>query len=127
MKGSIYLKKTELETELKKRFFDVITKALTEQGEEILQIDKATFCIPTLDANGDEAWVRVKVDIPHGQRGGDAFDGYAEKENFLLEMRMKAEKNARIAEEKARKIERDKKRREQLKEQREKAKAEKGE
>lgn len=127
MKGSIYLKKTELETELKKRFFDVITKALTEQGEEILQIDKATFCIPTLDAEGDEAWVRVKVDIPHGQRGGDAFDGYAEKENFLLEMRMKAEKNARIAEEKARKIERDKKRREQLKEQREKAKAEKGE
>ena len=127
MKGSIYLKKTELETELKKRFFDVITKALTEQGEEILQIDKATFCIPTLDANGDEAWVRVKVDIPHGQRGGDAFDGYAEKENFLLEMRMKAEKNARIAEEKARKIERDKKQREQLKEQREKAKAEKGE
>ena len=127
MKGSIYLKKTELETELKKRFFDVITKALTEQGEEILQIDKATFCVPTLDANGEEAWVRVKVDIPHGQRGGDAFDGYAEKENFLLEMRMKAEKNARIAEEKARKIERDKKRREQLKEQREKAKAEKGE
>lgn len=127
MKGSIYLKKTELETELKKRFFDVITKALTEQGEEILQIDKATFCIPTLDADGNEAWVRVKVDIPHGQRGGDAFDGYAEKENFLLEMRMKAEKNARIAEEKARKIERDKKRREQLKEQREKAKAEKGE
>lgn len=127
MKGSIYLKKTELETELKKRFFDVITKALTEQGEEILQIDKATFCIPTLDAEGNEAWVRVKVDIPHGQRGGDAFDGYAEKENFLLEMRMKAEKNARIAEEKARKIERDKKRREQLKEQREKAKAEKGE
>ena len=127
MKGSIYLKKTELETELKKRFFDVITKALTEQGEEILQIDKATFCIPTLDAEGDEAWIRVKVDIPHGQRGGDAFDGYAEKENFLLEMRMKAEKNARIAEEKARKIERDKKRREQLKEQREKAKAEKGE
>ena len=127
MKGSIYLKKTELETELKKRFFDVITKALTEQGEEILQIDKATFCVPTLDANGEEAWVRVKVDIPHGQRGGDAFDGYAEKENFLLEMRMKAEKNARIAEEKARKIERDKKRREQLKEQREKAKVEKGE
>lgn len=127
MKGSIYLKKTELETELKKRFFDVITKALTEQGEEVLQIDKATFCIPTLDAEGNEAWVRVKVDIPHGQRGGDAFDGYAEKENFLLEMRMKAEKNARIAEEKARKIERDKKRREQLKEQREKAKAEKGE
>ena len=127
MKGSIYLKKTELETELKKRFFDVITKALTEQGEEILQIDKATFRIPTLDAEGEEAWVRVKVDIPHGQRGGDAFDGYAEKENFLLEMRMKAEKNARIAEEKARKIERDKKRREQLKEQREKAKAEKGE
>ena len=127
MKGSIYLKKTELETELKKRFFDVITKALIEQGEEVLQIDKATFCIPTLDAEGDEAWVRVKVDVPHGQRGGDAFDGYAEKENFLLEMRMKAEKNARIAEEKARKIERDKKRREQLKEQREKAKAEKGE
>ena len=127
MKGSIYLKKTELETELKKRFFDVITKVLTEQGEEVLQIDKATFCIPTLDAEGGEAWVRVKVDIPHGQRGGDAFDGYAEKENFLLEMRMKAEKNARIAKEKAQKIERDKKRREQLKEQREKAKAEKGE
>ena len=127
MKGSIYLKKTELETELKKRFFDVITKTLTEQGEEILQIDKATFCIPTLDAEGEEAWVRVKVDIPHGQRGGDAFDGYAEKENFLLEMRMKAEKDARIAEEKAQKIERDKKRREQLKEQRKKAKAEKGE
>lgn len=121
------MKKTELETELKKRFFDVITKALTEQGEEVLQIDKATFCIPTLDAESNEAWVRVKVDIPHGQRGGDAFDGYAEKENFLIEMRMKAEKNARIAEEKARKIERDKKRREQLKEQREKAKAEKGE
>lgn len=121
------MKKSEIEMELKKRFFDVITKALTEQGEEVLQIDKATFCIPTLDVNGEEAWVRVKVDAPHGQRGGDAFDGYAENENFLLEMRMKAEKDARIAEEKAQKIERDKKRREQLKEQRKKAKAEKGE
>ena len=127
MKGSIYLKKSEIEMEMKKRFFDVITKALTEQGEEVLQIDKATFCIPTLDVNGEEAWVRVKIDAPHGQRGGDAFDGYAEKENFLLETRMKAEKDARIAEEKAQKIERDKKRREQLKKQREKAKAEKGE
>ena len=127
MKGSIYLKKSELEAELKNRFFGAITKALTEQGEEILQIDKATFCIPTLDADGAEAWVRVKVDVPRGQRGGDAFDGYAENENFLLETRVKAESKAKREEEKRAKIERDEKRREQLKEQREKAKAEKGE
>lgn len=118
------MKKSELETELKNRFFGAITKALTEQGEEILQIDKAAFCIPTLDADGAEAWVRVKVDIPRGQRGGDAFDGYAENENFLLETRVKAESKAKREEEKRAKIERDEKRRAALKAQREKAKAE---
>lgn len=118
------MKKSELEMELKNRFFNAITKALTEQGEEVLQIDKATFCIPTLDADGAEAWVRVKVDVPRGQRGGDAFDGYAENENFLLETRVKAESKAKREEEKRAKIERDEKRRAALKAQREKAKAE---
>lgn len=118
------MKKFELETELKNRFFGAITKVLTEQGEEVLQIDKATLCIPTLDADGAETWVRVKVDVPRGQRGGDAFDGYAENENFLLEMRVKAESKAKREEEKRAKIERDEKRRAALKAQREKAKAE---
>lgn len=124
MKGSIYLKKSELETELKSRFFNAITKALTEQGEEILQIDKATFCVPTLDADGAEAWIRVKVDVPRGQRGGDAFDGYAENENFLLETKVKTEEKAKREEAKRAKIEKDEKRRAALKAQREKAKAE---
>ena len=118
------MKKNELEKELKSRFFSAIVEDLTARGEEILQIDKATFCVPTLDADGAEAWVRVKVDVPRGQRGGDAFDGYAENENFLLESRVKAEEKAKREEEKRVKIERDEKRRAALKAQREKAKAE---
>ena len=121
------MKKTEIENELRNRFFNALVKMYEDSGEDVQIIGKSVFALPVLDCEGNEAWVRIKVDIPKGQRGGDVFDGYSEAHSYEIEEAQKTEKRAKAAEEKARKIERDKKRREQLKEQRVKAKAEKGE
>lgn len=121
------MKKTEIENELRNRYFNALVKMYIDSGEDVQIIGKSVFALPVLDCEGNESWVRIKIDIPKGQRGGDVFDGYNEAHSYEIEEAQKAEKKAKAAEEKARKIERDKKRREQLKEQREKAKAEKGE
>lgn len=116
------LKKLELEKELKSRFYQKIVEFFEEEGEEVLQINGFTFCVPTVDAEKNEAWVRVKVDVPRGQRGegGEIFNGYDEANNYKFESEEKAKRKAEIKKQKELKIERDQRRREELKKQREK-------
>lgn len=108
---------------IKARYYDAITNALKEQGNEILQTGSAEFAIPVLDAERNEEWLVVTLKVPTGSRDGDPYDGYSMAEAFEMDRKKKAEKAKAAAEKKAAKIERDRKAREERKAAREAAKA----
>ena len=68
------MKKTEIENELRNRYFNALVKMYIDSGEDVQIIGKSVFALPVLDCEGNESWVRIKVDIPKGQRGGDVFE-----------------------------------------------------
>lgn len=106
---------------LRKRYLEVIKKALIEAGEEVLQTGSNVLTIPCVDDNGDEQFCCFTIKVPAGSRDGDAYDGYGEAESYQMKVKEKAEKDKENAEKKARKIANDEKRRKQLAEQKEKA------
>lgn len=81
---------------------EAITSSLTESGEEVLKIASGTICYPTVDAEGNEKWVKIVVSVPQGDRSGEEFDGYTESEAYLENEQKKAEKQKRLARRKKR-------------------------
>ena len=102
---------------------EIIKKAFTDAGYEVLQVGSNSFAIPFV-VEGEEGYYKIPVQIPKGSRDGEAFDGYAEAENFKMESEEKAKKKADSAAKKAAKIERDKAIREAKKKQKEEGKVE---
>lgn len=103
---------TQLATEIKQRYADMVLNGLMANGEQVLQVGSAEYAIPTLDANGDEAWLTVKLVVPKGDRSGEPYDGYTEAEAYAAKQAEKAEKAEKAKAAKAAKIERDRKARE---------------
>lgn len=97
---------------------EIIKKAFTDAGYEVLQVGSGSFAVPFV-VEGEEGYYKIPVQIPKGSRDGEAFDGYAEAENFKMESEEKAKKKADSAAKKAAKIERDKAMREAKKKQKE--------
>lgn len=93
---------------LRQRYVEVIKKALSDLGEEVLQTGSNTIAIPCVDDNGDEQFCCFTIKVPTGSRDGDPYDGYGEAESYALSVQQKAEKAEKAAAEKAKKIERDK-------------------
>ena len=102
---------------------EIIKKAFTDAGYEVLQVSSGSFAVPFV-VEGEEGYYKIPVQIPKGSRDGEAFDGYAEAENFKMESEEKAKKKADSAAKKAAKIERDKAMREAKKKQKEEGKGE---
>ena len=105
--------KTALETALRTAFLSKLTEALAD--EEVLRVGSNEIAIPCVDAEGNDAWVVVKVSTPRGTRNGDggydAYDGYAAADDYALDCAEKAEKRKVADEKKAAKIAADAKRR----------------
>ena len=107
------MKKADLETALRKDYLAFITEALSNQREiDALSVGPSEIAIPCLDADGNEAWVLVKVSVPRGTRNGeggyDPYDGYAVAEDYALDLAEKAEKKKASEAKKQAKIEKDK-------------------
>ena len=98
---------------LRQRYVEVIKKALSDLGEEVLQTGSNTLAIPCVDDNGEEQFCCFTIKVPTGSRDGDVYDGYGEAESYQLNCKQKAEKAAAEAEKKAKKIARDQAMREQ--------------
>lgn len=96
---------------IKSNYMAIIAKALTENGEEVMQVKSGTIAFPIVYEDGEEGAVTVTISIPSGSRDGDAYDPYEEAQNYKVEMEQKAEKAKAAAEAKAKKMERDAKRR----------------
>lgn len=92
-------------------YLNLIEKALIDNGEEVLEIATNAFCFPIVDQDGNDLFIRVKVEVPTGSKD-EPFDGYAMQEDYLLSLEKKREKEKAKAEQKAKKMERDKKQRE---------------
>lgn len=96
--------------ELRERYSAPLIEHLLNCGEEVLQVGTNKWDIPCVDANGDNATVRITLSVPKGSKG-EEYDPYAEAEAYKVEAEAKAEKKRAAAEAKAKKIERDKARR----------------
>lgn len=89
--------------------FDKLVALLTENGYEVLQTKGAQFASPVVDLNGGERFIRITLEVPKGDREGNAYDGYAEAQVFAAEQAEKAIKAEEVARKKAEKIAKNKK------------------
>lgn len=99
---------------LRNKYLEIITKVLTECGEEVLVTNSNEVTIPCVDANGNDKFAVFTIKIPTGSRDGEAYDGYALAEEYKAKQAEKIAKAQASAEAKAKKIARDKKNREKL-------------
>ena len=81
------MSKAMLETEIRNRILDAITKTLTEMYDtDVMPVSASELTIPVLDSEGNEKFALIKVSIPRGTRNGDggydAYDGYAAAEDW---------------------------------------------
>ena len=105
--------------EAKAELFNQLLAYMQEQNEDCAQTKSATFMVPFIRGEGDEeveGYLTVTVAAPIGSRDGEAYDGFAEAENYAEEVRMAQEKKAEAERKKQAKIERDKANREAKKE-----------
>lgn len=97
---------------LRANYIEVISKALSDLGEEVLRVGTGEIAIPVVDSEGEDNYVVFTVKIPSGSRDGEAYDGYGEAESYKMKCKDKAEKKAKSDADKAAKVERDRKLRE---------------
>ena len=81
------MSKAMLETEIRNRILDAITKTLTEMYDtDVMPVSASELTIPVLDSEGNEKFALIKVSIPRGTRNGDggydAYDGYTAAEDW---------------------------------------------
>ena len=94
---------TALVNALREKQYTRIAELLTAEGEEVLKTKGAQLVFPAVDAEGNDLFVRVTVEVPKGSRDGTPYDGYAEAEAYKAEQAEKAEKKAEVARKKAEK------------------------
>ena len=92
---------------LRAQYVELLTKLLTDSGEEVLRVKSNEIALPVVDRDGDDSYVVITLKVPTGSRDGDPYDGYGEAESYALNYKQKAEKAAADAEKKAKKIARD--------------------
>ena len=85
---------------LRQKYTQKLIDAITafDDGEELLKCKSNEIAIPTVDCNGDDAWIVYVCKVPKGSKD-DPYDGYAEAESYI----MKVEENERKAKEKEKK------------------------
>ena len=103
------MNKKEAVDNLRNKTLERVTNFFSADGEDAQQTKTGTIMFPAVDELGAECFVTITVQIPKGSRDGEAYDGYAEAENYRMETKAKQEE--KIAKERAKnkKIKRDKK------------------
>ena len=93
--------KAQLETALRSEYIGQICACLNaELSVETLRVGTSEIAVPCLDAEGNEAWVLIKVSVPRGTRNGeggyDPYDGYAAADEYAFECAERAEKRIAV-------------------------------
>ena len=92
---------------LRAQYIELLTKLLSEGGEEVLRVKSNELAIPCVDRDGEDNYVVITIKVPTGSRDGDPYDGYGEAESYAISARQKAEREAEKEKEKQKKIARD--------------------
>ena len=89
--------KTALENALRAKTVKTLMELIGE-NEEVMQVAGNVFAYPTVDEEGNDAWIEITVKVPKGERipkdegGGFAgYDGYSMAEFYAQEQTAKAE------------------------------------
>jgi len=106
------LTKAQLETAIRNNFLSFISQTISQEMEiDVLPVSASELAVPCLDAEGNEKWALIKVSIPRGTRNGaggyDPYDGYTANEDYLDDLKEKAQKKADADAKKQAKIARD--------------------
>lgn len=91
--------RTALDNELRIKSVTDLMEMYSAKGEEIMQVGGNVIAFPTVDADGNEAWVEITVKIPKGERlgkgeGFGGYDGYEQAEFYKQEVERKAQEAA---------------------------------
>ena len=103
----------------RKKLMEMVSHFFTEKGYETLDTGSNEICIPVVSESGEEGYVVLTFKIPKGSRDGEAYDGYAERDNYHFKLEENAKKAKERADAKAKKIARDQKLREEKRKQKE--------
>ena len=104
--------KAQLETLLRNKFLAFVSDTISQEMEtDVLPVSASELAIPCLDEEGNEKFVLIKISIPRGTRNGaggyDPYDGYTAHEDYLDDLKEKAQKKADAEAKKQAKIARD--------------------
>lgn len=74
--------KTALDNELRAKTVDSVFNMLASSGEEVLRISGNVIAFPTVDSEGNDAWIEMTIKVPKGERLGKGlgfigYDGYS--------------------------------------------------
>lgn len=91
--------RTALDNELREKSVTDLMEMYSAKGEEILRVGGNVIAFPTVDSDGNEAWVEITVKIPKGERlgkgeGFGGYDGYEQAEFYKQETERKAQEAA---------------------------------
>lgn len=91
--------RTALDNELREKSVIDLMEMYSAKGEEILRVGGNVIAFPTVDTDGNEAWVEITVKIPKGERLGKGegfagYDGYEQAEFYAQETERKAQEAA---------------------------------
>ena len=95
---------------------DIIEFIASKYDVDVLSVSSSAVVFPTVDAEGNEKYVKISVSVPRGTRNGnggyDEYDGYAVAEDYKMEREEKEAKRKASEEKKAAKIKADQAKRE---------------
>ena len=108
----------------RKKLMETVSKYLSGNVNPLINFDVLStgsneLCVPVVSENGEEGYIVLTFKIPKGSRDGEAYDGYAERDNYHFKLEENARKAKERADAKAKKIARDQKLREEKRKQKE--------
>ncbi len=100
---------TVANNKVRENMVEATATAFAAANLEVLRVASNKLAIPSVNENGTEVYVVLTISIPKGSRDGEAYDGYAEAEDYAFKQsekvriaaERKAEKEKKIAADKA--------------------------
>lgn len=108
------ISKTQLANMKREEVLSLLT-AFLSATEEVMRESGNALVFPSVDAEGNEIFVKIAVSIPRGDRSGEAYDGYAAANFYRIHQEEVAANKAQREKDNAAKAAKAKERREAAK------------
>lgn len=90
----------KIENALREKWAKNVCEWLDNIGEEPIWTAAGSLYIPTLDENGDDAWVEIKIIVHPNANEEDGTDGYSLGNTYKAKLQKRADSKARATEKK---------------------------